>query len=79
MAQITLQGNTIETIGELPKVNTQALPFTLAKTDFSDCSLKDFSGKNVILNIFPALRIPLFSVSQRTFLLPIKDFVKAMA
>ena len=52
MAQITLQGNPIETIGQLPALNSQAPNFTLTRTDLADANLSDFSGQNVVLNIF---------------------------
>ena len=51
MAQITLKGDPVHTIGELPKVGDKAPDFLLTKTDLSDISLKDVSGKKVILNI----------------------------
>lgn len=67
MAQITLQGNAIETIGDLPQVDAQALPFTLTKTDLADCTLEEFSGKNVVLNIFPSIDTPVCAASVRRF------------
>ena len=45
MAQITLKGNPINTVGELPAPGTQAPDLTLVKTDLSEISLKDLSGK----------------------------------
>lgn len=45
MAWITLNGNPIKTIGELPGINTPAPPFLLTRTDLSDCRLDDFPGK----------------------------------
>ena len=56
MAQITLKGNAIETVGSLPAVGSMAPAFTLVKTDLSEASLKDFRGKSVVLNIFPSDR-----------------------
>lgn len=44
MAQITLKGNPIHTVGELPKIGEQAPDFVLTKTDLSDVTLKDFLG-----------------------------------
>jgi thiol peroxidase len=67
MAQITLQGNPIETTGELPPINSQAPPFTLIKTDLSECSLSDFSGQTVVLNIFPSIDTPVCAASVRRF------------
>ncbi len=67
MAQITLQGNPITTKGELPAVNSQAPPFTLTKTDLSECSLNDFSGQTVVLNIFPSIDTSVCAASVRRF------------
>lgn len=67
MAQITLQGNPIETTGELPSINSQAPPFTLIKTDLSECSLSDFSDQTVVLNIFPSIDTPVCAASVRRF------------
>lgn len=67
MANITLQGNPISTIGELPAVHSQAPDFTLTKTDLSACSLKDFAGKTVVLNIFLSLDTSVCAASVRRF------------
>lgn len=67
MAQITVEGNPIETIGQLPAVGTPAPPFTLTKTDLSDSSLSDFAGQNVVLNIFLSLDTSVCAASVRRF------------
>ncbi len=67
MAQITLQGNAIETIGELPAQGAAAPGFTLVKTDLSEVSLSDFSGKKVVLNIFPSIDTGVCAASARRF------------
>lgn len=67
MAKIALQGNPINTIGNLPKVGEKAPDFKLTKTDLSDISLKDFEGKKIILNIFPSLDTPVCASSVRRF------------
>jgi len=58
MAQINFKGDPVHTIGELPKVGDKAPDFLLTKNDLSDISLKDVSGKKVILNIFPSIYTP---------------------
>ena len=58
MAKISLGGNPINTMGELPKVGESAKNFTLVAADLSEKSLSDFSGKRVVLNIFPSIDIP---------------------
>ena len=67
MATITRKGVEIETIGMLPEVGTMAPEFTLVKTDLSDCSLKDFTGNRVVLNIFPSIDTPTCAASVRRF------------
>ena len=67
MATITRKGVEIETIGPLPAVGDDAPEFSLVKTDLSDCSLKDFTGKSLILNIFPSIDTPTCALSVRRF------------
>jgi len=67
MAIITRKGVEIETIGDLPRVDTEAPDFSLVKTDLSDCSLHDFGGKTVILNVFPSIDTPTCAASVRRF------------
>ncbi|WMP16386.1 thiol peroxidase [Thiothrix lacustris] len=67
MATITLQGNPIETVGELPAVGSNAPAFALTKTDLSEVSLQDFAGKTVILNIYPSVDTGICAASTRKF------------
>jgi len=67
MAQITLKGNQINTIGSLPEIGSQAPDFKLTKTDLSDVSLADFAGKRVILNISPSIDTGICADSVRRF------------
>jgi len=67
MANITLKGNPITTVGNLPEVGSAAPDFKLTKTDLSDVSLKDFSGKKIVLNIFPSVDTPVCAASVRRF------------
>jgi len=67
MAKITLKGNPINTIGELPKVGEQARNFTLTKSDLSRITLNDFKGQRLILNIFPSLDTGTCAASVRYF------------
>jgi thiol peroxidase len=66
MASITLEGNPVHTIGELPAIGSSAPDFSLANTDLSDVSLGDFSGIRV-LNIFPSIDTPVCAASVRKF------------
>lgn len=67
MANITLGGNACTTLGELPKVGTNAPAFKLSKNDLSTTSLNDFNGKRVVLNIFPSVDTGVCAQSVRTF------------
>ena len=67
MAEITLQGNPVHTIGSLPAVGMIAPSFRLVKTDLTEASLQDFIGKNIILNIFPSLDTSVCAASVRRF------------
>lgn len=67
MAQITLQGEPVQTIGNLPAAGKPAPPFTLVKTDLSETSLQDFAGKNIVLNIFLSLDTSVCGASVRRF------------
>ncbi|MBI9082333.1 MAG: thiol peroxidase [Desulfobacterales bacterium] len=79
MAQITLKGSPIQTVGELPAPGTQAPDFKLVKTDLSEISLKDFSGKKMVLNIFPSIDTPVCSISVRRFNNEIENHPDAVA
>jgi Peroxiredoxin len=67
MATVTLKGNALETVGDLPKVGSAAPAFTLVKSDLSEVSLQDYRGKNLVLNIFPSIDTGTCAMSVRTF------------
>ena len=67
MANITLKGNAINTIGNLPKTGAKAADFKLTAVDLSQKTLSDFSGKKVILNIFPSVDTGTCAASVREF------------
>ena len=67
MASITLGGAPAETVGDLPSVGSTAPAFTLANKDLDDVSLSDYSGKKVILNIFPSVNTGVCAASVREF------------
>ncbi|MFH1982106.1 MAG: thiol peroxidase [Pseudomonadota bacterium] len=78
MAQITLKGNPIHTSGDLPAVGAAAPDFNLTKTDLSDITLADLSGKKLVLNIFPSIDTPVCSVSVRRFNTEIEKHTDAL-
>ncbi|GFG51402.1 lipid hydroperoxide peroxidase [Mycolicibacterium agri] len=67
MAQITLRGNPINTVGDLPAVGSTAPGFTLTGTDLGTVSDEQFRGKPFLLNIFPSVDTPVCATSVRTF------------
>ncbi|EAQ41430.1 thiol peroxidase [Polaribacter sp. MED152] len=67
MAGITLGGNPINTVGDLPKVGEKALDFNLKTVELKEKSLADYSGKNIILNIFPSVDTGVCAQSVREF------------
>jgi thiol peroxidase len=67
MAQITLEGNPIHTVGELPAPGSAVPAFTLARTDLADVKLADYAGKKLVLNIFPSIDTPVCAASVRRF------------
>ncbi|MCJ8292673.1 MAG: thiol peroxidase [Crocinitomicaceae bacterium] len=67
MATITLKGHSITTSGELPTIGDAAKSFEMTAVDLSTKSLKDFSGMNLILNIFPSVDTGTCATSVRNF------------
>lgn len=67
MAKITLQGNAINTLGNLPQVGEQLKDFELLKNDLSKVSLENYKGQRVVLNIFPSLDTGTCAASVRAF------------
>lgn len=67
MATITLEGNEIHTVGELPAIGSDAPAFILTNPEMGATSLSDFAGKKVILNIFVAIDTGICAESTRRF------------
>jgi thiol peroxidase len=67
MAQITMRGNPINTVGDLPAVGAAAPSFTLTGTDLGAVTSEQFQGKPLLLNIFPSVDTPVCATSVRTF------------
>ena len=67
MAKITLKGNPVNTMGNLPEVGKAAPAFTLVAKDLSDVSLSSFSGQKLVLNIHPSLDTSVCAMSLRRF------------
>ncbi|MBB5212917.1 thiol peroxidase [Microbulbifer hydrolyticus] len=67
MATVTMKGNPVETVGELPAAGSQAPAFTLVQGDLSDLTLESLAGKRIVLNIFPSVDTGTCAMSVRTF------------
>lgn len=67
MADITLAGNSIHTVGELPEIGSTAPPFTLTNKGLAEEQLEDFKGNKVVLNIFPSIDTDVCAMSVRKF------------
>jgi len=67
MATITLKGNPTHTVGTLPAIGSTAADFKFTKTDLTDVDMHSFSGKRIILNIFPSLDTSTCAASVRKF------------
>jgi thiol peroxidase len=67
MAQITFQGNPINTSGELPRVGDKAPDFILVDSQLNDISLSTFKNMYKVLNIVPSLDTPVCQKSTKVF------------
>ena len=67
MATVTLGGNPIHTNGELPVIGSKAPEFKLVDANLGEISLANYTGQNVILNIFPSVDTATCATSVRTF------------
>ncbi|OBF12137.1 lipid hydroperoxide peroxidase [Mycobacterium sp. ACS4054] len=67
MAQITLSGKPINTVGELPAIGSKAPAFNLIGSDLWVISTEQFLGKPLVLNIFPSVDIAVCATTVRTF------------
>ncbi len=67
MAQVTLQGNPVQTNGSLPQVGSTLKDFVLTDTSLKDHSLKDYAGKKKLLSIVPSLDTAVCSLSAKKF------------
>lgn len=67
MADITLHGNAVHTIGNLPEVGSSIKNFDLINVDLQSKSNNDFSNKRIIFNIFPSIDTGICAASARKF------------
>lgn len=67
MATVTLKGNEIHTLGNLPEKGSKAPDFELTKNDLSTVKLSDYKGSRLVLNIFPSVDTGTCAQSVRQF------------
>jgi len=67
MATITLKGNPVHTVGELPSVGKPAPSIGLTTAELGTYKLTDAREKWVMLNIFPSLDTSTCAASVRRF------------
>ncbi|PCJ94952.1 MAG: lipid hydroperoxide peroxidase [Flavobacteriaceae bacterium] len=67
MATVTLKGNPLNTLGNLPSIGSFAPSFNLTKNDLSPANLENYKGKKVVLNIFPSIDTGTCAQSVRQF------------
>ncbi len=67
MATVSLNGNPINTKGNLPSVGSKAPNFELTKDDLSDVTLDNYKGSRVIMNIFHSIDTGTCAASVRQF------------
>lgn len=67
MASITLKGNEIHTIGNLPEVGLPVKDFALVNDKLEVKTLEDYNGKRKIFNIFPSIDTGICAASARKF------------
>ena len=64
---VYLNGEPMHTIGDLPKVDTEAPAFSLVAKDLTMVTLHDYKGRRLVLNIFPSLDTDVCAASVRRF------------
>jgi len=67
MAEITLRGNLVHLVGDLPAVGSDAPDFTLTRSDLSPVSRADLVGKQIVLNISPSIDTGICATSVKVF------------
>lgn len=67
MAQLTLGGNPFNTNGEIPQPGDSIKDFELVTDSLQRKSLDAYSGKRLILNIFPSVDTGVCAASVRKF------------
>ena len=67
MHQITYDGTSYRTYGELPSLGSRAPDVSLVNTNLQDVSLANFMGVRKVFNIFPSIDTPVCAKSVIVF------------
>ncbi len=67
MSTITLKGNPVQTLGDLPALGSKAPAFTLVKDNLEELTSESLLGNKVILNVFPSVDTGTCATSVRRF------------
>ena len=67
MSKTHFKGTDVNTAGSLPAIGSKAPDFVLTGTALQGIKLSDFTGKTVILNIFPSVDTSVCAASVRKF------------
>jgi thiol peroxidase len=67
MSTIAFKGKEIHTSGSLPSVGSKAPDFSVTKSDLSEIKLADYSGRRLVINIFPSIDTGVCAASVRKF------------
>ncbi|MBN2894180.1 MAG: thiol peroxidase [Bacteroidales bacterium] len=65
--QVTFKGNPINLLGKATQVGQKAEDFTVVGNGLNPVKLSDYSGKVVILSVFPSLDTPVCATQNRKF------------
>ncbi|MBS1572593.1 MAG: thiol peroxidase [Bacteroidetes bacterium] len=67
MANIQFHGGDVHTNGQLPELGSKLADFQLVNQKLETKSLSDYSGKKMVLNIFPSIDTGVCATSARKF------------
>ncbi len=67
MATVTRAGVPVHLAGYLPKAGEPAPAFILVDAEMNELTIENFTGKTLILNIFPSIDTPTCAMSVREF------------
>jgi thiol peroxidase len=67
MATTKLNGNPVQTSGNIPAVGDKAPDAILTGGDLADVKISNFAGANVVLNVFPSIDTGVCAASVRRF------------